>query len=266
MRTSTKVEIGAQASGDGVSDGDWRTANGTRAAVVLGARNLGAAITRDLLWRGVRVATVARTRSDLDLLEGGGAIAFQADAADPEQLRQTLSQAAAQIGPLDLIVNAVSAIAPPGDGTGFGGGPLSSASMAGFEGWTVPAARQAFVALKIGASALRPRGGTLVQVVGAPARRAKPERGLMAAGSAAVRALTHAAAQELRPEGIHVALLIVDGIIASPKTAQMTKGMAPEALVRQHDVIQAVTFLAAQSTRGMTHELVITPAGDRWLP
>jgi NAD(P)-dependent dehydrogenase (short-subunit alcohol dehydrogenase family) len=266
MRPSSNVETRPRSAGEGRSDGAGSTANGTHAAVVLGARNLGAAIARDLLDRGLRVATIARTRSDLDLLERDGAIAFQADAADPEQLRRTLSEAAAQIGPLDLIVNAVSAITPPGDGAGFGGGPLLSASMAGFEGWTVPPARQAFVALKIGSSALQRRGGTIVQVVGAPARRANPGRGLMAAGGAAVRALTHAAAQELRADGIHVALLIVDGMIASPKTARMTSGMAPEALVRQEDVIRAVTFLAAQSTRGMTHELVITAAGDRWLP
>lgn len=266
MRTSTNVERVAEPSGDGGRDTGRRAANATRAAVVLGARNLGAAITRAMLARGVPVATVARTQGDLDLLDDRGAIAFQADAADPEQLERALSQAAAQIGPLDLIVNVVSAVSPPSDGSGFGGGPLLSASMAGFEGWTVPAARQAFVALKVGGRALHERGGTLVQVVGAPARRANPERGLLAAGAAAVRALTHAAAQELRGEGIHVALLIVDGIIASPKTAQMTRGMAPDALVRQEDVIEAVTFLAAQSTRGMTHELVITPSGDRWVP
>ena len=266
MGISSNVETAVRSSSNGASDAQWGAINATDAAVVLGARNLGAAITSDLLERGVRVATVARTRSDSEPLERGGAVLLQADAADPEQLGQALATAAAQIGPLDLIVNAVSAIRPPDDGSGFGGGPLISASMAGFEGWTVPVARQALVALKVGARALHGRGGTIVQVVGAPARRANPERGLMAAGGAAVRALTHAAAQELRGEGIHVALLIVDGIIASAKTAQMSRTMAPEALVRQADVTEAVCFLAAQSARGMTHELVITPAGDRWLP
>lgn len=235
-------------------------------AVVLGARNLGGAITRDLLGRGVRVATLARTRPDLDALETAGAMPIRADAADSQQLANALTRAAAELGPLDLIVNAVSATRPPEDGSGFGGGTLAAASMAGFDGWTVPVARQAFVFLGAGARALAERGGTLVQVTGGPARRANPRRGLMAAGCAAVRALTHAAAQELRESGIHVALLIVDGIIASPKTARMTSGMATDALVRQEDVVEAVRFLATQSARGMTHELVITPVGDRWLP
>jgi NAD(P)-dependent dehydrogenase (short-subunit alcohol dehydrogenase family) len=235
-------------------------------AVVLGARNLGAAITRDLLANGTRVVTVARTQTDLDPLEQEGAITVRADAADLGQLGEALQVAAAKLGPPALIVNAVSAARPPDDGSGFGGGTVAAASMAGFDGWTVPVARQSFVFLHAGAQALEGRSGTLVQITGAPARRANPQRGLIAAGMAAVRALAHAAAQELRQSGIHVALLIVDGIIESPKTAHMSAGMSPEALVRQQDVVDAVRFLATQAPRGMTHELVITPAGDRWLP
>ena len=235
-------------------------------AVVLGARNLGGAITRDLLARRVRVATIARTQTDLDALESEGAVPIQADATDPEQLREALLRATARLGSTDLIVNAISASRPPDDGTGFGGGSLATASLAGFEGWAAAVARQAFVFLGAGAHALEGHVGTLVQITGGPARRANPQRGLVAAGMAAVRALTHAAAQELRGTGIHVGLLIVDGIIASPKTAQMTREMAPDALVRQEDITAAVHYLAKQTARGMTHELVLTPAGDRWLP
>ena len=235
-------------------------------AVVLGARNLGGAITRDLLARRVRVATIARTQADLDVLEQEGAVPIQADATDPEQLRAALLRAAATLGSVDLIVNAISASRPPDDGTGFGGGSLATASLAGFEGWAAAVARQAFVFLGAGAQVLEGHAGTLVQITGGPARRANPQRGLVAAGMAAVRALTHAAAQELRGTGIHVGLLIVDGIIASPKTAQMTREMAADALVRQEDVTSAVHYLATQTARGMTHELVITPVGDRWLP
>ena len=78
--------------------------------------------------------------------------------------------------------------------------------------------------------------------------------------------MAHAAALELREQGVHVVLLIVDGIIESPKTARMTQGMSPEELVRDEDVIRAVRFLASQEARGMTHELVITPQGGRWSP
>ena len=81
-----------------------------------------------------------------------------------------------------------------------------------------------------------------------------------------MRALAHAAALELRADGVHVKLLIVDGIIESPKTARMTEGMPREALVRQDDVVAAVRYLTMQSARGVSHELVLTPSGDRWVP
>jgi NAD(P)-dependent dehydrogenase (short-subunit alcohol dehydrogenase family) len=241
-------------------------AGSPRAAVVLGARNLGGAIARDLLAHGVRVASVARTAADLDRLRGDGAVTLSADAADADQLGRGLARAAEAIGPVDLIVDAVSAARPPGDGSGFGGGPLASATLAGFDAWVMSVTRQAFVTLQAGIRALSARGGVLVEIVGAPARRADSGRGLIAAGSAATRALTHAAAQEAREQGVHVALLIVDGIIESPKTVQMTQGLPTEALVREQEVAAAVRYLAGQGTRGMTHELVITPGGARWLP
>jgi NAD(P)-dependent dehydrogenase (short-subunit alcohol dehydrogenase family) len=236
-------------------------------AVVLGARNLGAAIARDLLADGVRVASVARTPEDLGLLARDGVLPLSADASDQAQLDEALHEASRKLGPLELIVDAVSATRPPDDGSGFGGGTLISATSEGLEGWTVSVVRQAFATLRAGTSSLlRHGGGTFVEIVGAPARRAAPGRGLIAAASAAVRAMTHAAAAELREQGIHVALLIVDGIIDSPKTARMTQGMSPEELVRHEDVSRAVRFLSSQTSRGMTHELVITPVGGLWLP
>jgi hypothetical protein len=138
--------------------------------------------------------------------------------------------------------------------------------MAGFDGWTLPAARQAFVFLRAGAHTLEGRHGTLIQVTGAPARRANPQRGLICSRHGRHPCARARVAQELRANGIHVALLIVDGIIESPKTASMAAGMPIDALVRQQDVVHAVRFLATLSPRGMTHELVITAAGDRWLP
>ncbi|MGH2945301.1 MAG: SDR family oxidoreductase [Solirubrobacteraceae bacterium] len=251
------------------SDSERVPARGGRslpgAAVVLGARNLGAAIARDLLEHEVRVASIARTQADVDLLGAAGAVPITADASDPDRLKEALEDASNRIGPAELIVNAVS-VRPPPDGSEFGGGAIALAGMAGFEGWCVPAVRQSFVFLSEGARALEGRGGTLVEIVGAPARRAHPKRGLVAAAQAAIRAMTHAAALELRGAGIHVALLIVDGIIESPKTARMTLGMDGRALARQEDIAEAVRYLATQSARGMSHELVITPAGDRWVP
>ena len=63
-----------------------------------------------------------------------------------------------------------------------------------------------------------------------------------------------------------MALLIVDATIESPKTAERASSTPSRALIRESDVAAAVRYLAAQDARGLTHELVVTPAGDRWLP
>jgi NAD(P)-dependent dehydrogenase (short-subunit alcohol dehydrogenase family) len=232
------------------------------ALVVLGARNLGGAILQHHLAAGWQGGAVARSDDTLESVRAAGGLPLPADASDPESLRAALERARAEFGGLDLIVNAVSAARPPGQGP-FGGGPFAEATIEGFRGWTGAVAEQAFVFLSEGVKA---GAGTLIQVTGGSARRAIAGRGLWAAGAAATRALTHSAALELREQGIHVALLIVDATIESPKTAAMTAGKAPEETADQAQIARAVEYLANQSARAWTHELVVTPRGDRWLP
>jgi NAD(P)-dependent dehydrogenase (short-subunit alcohol dehydrogenase family) len=238
-----------------------------RTVVVLGARNLGGAIIEHFLDQGWKAAGVARSEDTLEAIRARGAVALSADAADPEQLAGALSTARQECGSLDAVVNAVSAARPPSSGP-FGGGPLADADLAGFRGWTAAVAEQAFVFLSAGAAALRAggSGGALIQITGGSSRRAMPGRGLWAAGAFATRALVQAAAQELRGEGIHAALLAVDATIESPKTAAYTRDSAPEALAEMSQVAAAVRFLAEQGDRALTHELVVTPAGERWVP
>jgi len=240
---------------------------GMPSVLVLGARNLGGAILDHLLSAGWNGAAVARSAETLDRVRARGAVALQADASDPAALREAIAQAGAELDGLDLLVNAVTASRATGSGP-FGGGPIADATLDAWRGWGGAVAEQGFAFLSEGARALREqgRGGTLVQVTGGSARRAMPGRGLWSAGAQAVRALVHAAAQELREDGIHVALLVVDATIESPKTAGSTRDRPRHALADQEEIARAVAYLAGQSPRGWTHELTVTPSGDRWTP
>jgi NAD(P)-dependent dehydrogenase (short-subunit alcohol dehydrogenase family) len=235
-------------------------------ALILGARNLGGAIAQHLLDEGWAVTAVARSDDTLETVRDLGAHAVKADATDPHEVQRALREAAARQGRVDLVVNAVGAYG--GRGGPFGGGPLADAGLDAFESWTAVTARQAFVVLSTAGRFLRDqgRGGTIVQVTGGSARRAAPGRGPWAAGAFAVRALTNAAALELREHAIHVALLIVDATIASPKTAAFTRDAPPDSLADMEELARAVRYLAEQTPRGFTHELQITPAGERWVP
>ena len=106
---------------------------------------------------------------------------------------------------------------------------------------------------------------TLIQVTGGSSRRAMPGRGLWAAGAFGVRAITQAAALELRERGIHVALLIVDAGI-EPYTGGGRPGVDPAALADPRQVADAVVFLADQVPRAATHELQVTPLAETWVP
>jgi NAD(P)-dependent dehydrogenase (short-subunit alcohol dehydrogenase family) len=197
-----------------------------------------------------------------------GALGIAADASRLDSLGAAIEQVRTELGAPTLIVNAVAAGRPPDDGKGFGGGAVGDATLEGFHGWAVAVAEQAFVFLSTGIRALRESGGggTLIQVTGGSARRAMPGRGLWSAGAQATRALTHAAAQEVREEGIHVALLIVDATIESPKTEAFTRDTPREALADMSLIADAVEYLASQEPRAYTHELMLTPSGDRWVP
>ena len=94
-----------------------------------------------------------------------------------------------------------------------------------------------------------------------------PGRGLWAAGAAATRALVHAAAQELRGDGVHVALLIVDATIDSPEDRgdDRRQGRRTRPPTRPRSRAPSSTS-RARAQRAYTHELVVTPAGDRWVP
>jgi NADP-dependent 3-hydroxy acid dehydrogenase YdfG len=234
--------------------------------VVLGARNLGGAIVDHFQSLGWNTAAVAQSQDTLEAVAARGALAVKADASDLESLSTALGSAREQYGSLDAIVNAVTAARPPKAGP-FGGGDLADADVDAFRGWTVAVAEQAFVFLSAGAAALKDAGGgALIQVTGGSSRRAIPGKGLWAAGAFATKALVQAAAQELRSQGVHVALLAVDATIESPKTAAFTQSQPPDALGDMGQIAEAVAFLVQQRPRAYTHELVVTPAGETWVP
>jgi NAD(P)-dependent dehydrogenase (short-subunit alcohol dehydrogenase family) len=238
----------------------------SRSALVFGARNLGRAIIELLVADGWKVAGAARSDQTLEGVTAAGALALRADVTNQDNVRATVAAAAEAHGGIDLVVNAASAYG--GDRSGpFGGGPLAEAAPGAFDSWAAAPPRAAFAFLSGAARVVLEQGrpATLVQVTGGSSRRAMPARGLWAAGAFGVRALTQAAALELRGQGVHVALLIVDAGI-EPIAGGGRPGTDPAALADPRDVAKAVRFLAEQGARAATHELQVTPLGETWVP
>ncbi len=236
-----------------------------RSALVFGARNLGGAIIEALIHENWGVAGIARSDATLEKITAAGALALRADVTDQASVHDALTRVAAEHGRVDLVVNAASAYGGARTGP-FGGGPMAEASAEAFDSWAVAPARSAFAFLSGAARFLVAQGGgaTAIQVTGGSSRRAMPGRGLWAAGAFGVRAITQAAALELRGQGIHVALLIVDAGIEPVEAT--TRGGNREALADPRRIADAVRFLADQGSRAATHELQLTPLAETWVP
>ena len=61
-----------------------------------------------------------------------------------------------------------------------------------------------------------------------------------------------------------MALLVADGIIRTERNRMA--GRPVQDAMDPGDVAAAVAFLASQRPTAWTHELVMTPAGDNWVP
>ena len=229
-------------------------------ALVIGARNLGFSVIQRLLADGWTVAGGARSERTLEKVRSAGAEALEVDVTDQASVLGALQEVSGRHGRIDLVVNAASPYGGSRSGP-FGGGPLAQAQPSGFEDWSAMPVKGAFAFLSASARFLLEQGGeaTVVQVTGGSARRGMPGRGLWAAGAFGVRALTQAAAAELREHRIHVALLIVDATI--DRSGGDDAGSADPG-----SLADAVAYLASQSPRAMTHELQVTPALDNRVP
>jgi NADP-dependent 3-hydroxy acid dehydrogenase YdfG len=234
--------------------------------LVFGARNLGRAVAAHMAGLGWDVAAVARSADSLERLtaEVDGALAIRGDAGSAEDVEQAFAETRERFGRVDLVVVAIS---PSLRGRSFGGGGIAEAGPDAFAPYTEELFPSLVNVLRIGSRTLEDQGGgTYVQVTGGSARRGMPGRGPWAAAAFATRGLMQAAASELREKGVHLALLIVDASIASEKTEQRLAGSSDNASASEEDVASAVAYLASQSPRAWTHELQITPSGDRWVP
>jgi NAD(P)-dependent dehydrogenase (short-subunit alcohol dehydrogenase family) len=236
------------------------------ALVTLGARNLGGTILDRALAEGWSCAAIAQSDDTLEAVRERGAHPIRADVLQPDQLERALAAAADTLGALDAIVDAVS-IARMGPGDVWGGGPLADAGPDDYHRWCSEVARQAFLFLSVGARALLASGGgTLVQVTNATSLHPRAGSGLWSAAHHAIRAMTLAAAQELRGEGIHACVLAVDAPIDSPKSAPRlaADGIPPEGAVDMGEIAKAALFLAGQGPRGVSYELRLTSLGATW--
>jgi len=234
-----------------------------RTAVVFGARRLGGHIAAHFARRGWQVAAVSQTQETVDAFEARTpeAKGIQADVGEPGAAADVLQRVQAYHGSIELIVNAISDPAVAASALAREGGERKAlASPIGAAVGPVHHVIDASLELLRGQ-----RNGTLIQITGGLALRTRRGTGPLAATGYATRALVEGAIADARDDNVHIALLVIRGLIESDMTAEMLEGKPTNASMEHEDVIAAVEFLEAQrDARAWTHELTLTPPAAPW--
>lgn len=212
--------------------------------VVAGAgAGLGAAIARRFGREGAQVVLLARTVSRLEDVTGGlrrqgvDAHALPVDLADPESVRRGFVTLGDRFGhPGVLVYNASRYIA--GMPTSVDVGDLVHGFMVGAAG--------ALVAVQQAAPAMRAaRSGTVLLTGSGVGVRPFVGSAALGVQKAALRNLASTLADELEPDGVHVAMVTIDGVIGKGEK------FAPDALA------EAYWHLHTQPRTAWDREIVI---------
>ncbi|HEY8580577.1 MAG TPA: SDR family NAD(P)-dependent oxidoreductase [Beijerinckiaceae bacterium] len=173
---------------------------------------LGAALVRRFRAEGLRVAAVARDRAKLEALFGddAGVTCYGADATNGEAVGEIVAQTERDLGPLAVAV---------ANSAAWKVAPFLDLSEADLEAVWRQGVLPAFHLAQHAARAMAPRGaGTLLFTGSAAQMRAPAGFAALGVAKSGLRALAQALAREMGPRGLHVAHVVIDGPIDSPRT------------------------------------------------
>ena len=107
-------------------------------------------------------------------------------------------------------------------------------------------------------------GGNIIVVGAGAALRGRPDTLGFAAAKAAQRSICQSLARQLGPEGIHVAFLVLDGVVDISSTMQRMAEKSPDFFLSAAGVADAGFALSQQDRQAWTFELDLRPFGENW--
>ena len=234
---------------------------------VIGAGDAtGSAVARRFAKEGYTVCVARRTETALKPLvdqitfEGGRAVAFGLDARREDQVINFFDRIEAEVGPIEVLVFNV------GGNVRFP--VLETTSQKYFKVWEM-CAMAGFLAGREAARVMLPRGrGTLLFTGATASLRGAAGFAAFAGGKAALRALAQSMARELGPKGLHVAHVVIDGLIdtafAREHFAQRVEEAGPDGILNPDHIADAYWWLHQQPRDAWTFELDLRPSAERW--
>jgi len=232
--------------------------NTKRIALVVGVGpGLGTATARRLHADGYQVAVASRNAERLGgLAQELGGLAVSIDATDADSVESGIAAVQEALGPIHTVVWNV------------GGGVFGTLETVDTDGLDLALGtntRGLFVLAKRLLPEMAERGDGALIITGATASlRGKPFTTAFAAGKAAQRSLAQSLAREWGPKGVHVALVIVDGMVDLPSTRERMPDRADETFLSPDGFADTVSFLLGQARSAWTFELDLRPHVEAW--
>ena len=217
-------------------------------AVVVGVGpRLGEALVLRFAEAGMSVAAVSRKglapNGDRRRIHG-----YAADATNADQVKTTFARIGAELGPPDLVVFNV--------GTWDRAGILDISDELFERAWRT-GCFAGFLVGRAAAAAMLARGaGTIIFTGATGSIRGGSGFAAFAVPKFGLRALAQSMARELGPKGIHVAHVIVDGMIDNAGQADSMTAMGPTAIAESYHALHR------QARSAWTHEIDLRPARE----
>jgi NAD(P)-dependent dehydrogenase (short-subunit alcohol dehydrogenase family) len=220
--------------------------------MVVGAGpGLGYALVRRFAAAGMRVAAVSRKGVAPEAEAGIGAVrGFACDATVGSHVNALFREVAAQLGTPNLVVFNV--------GTWDRAGILDISDELFEQAWRT-GCFGGFLVGRAAAAAMVPLGrGTIIFSGATGSIRGGAGFGAFAVPKFGLRALAQSMARELGPKGIHVAHVILDGMIDNGGSADSEIALGPSAMAETY------YQLYRQQRAAWTHEIDLRPMAEKF--
>jgi NAD(P)-dependent dehydrogenase (short-subunit alcohol dehydrogenase family) len=218
----------------------------------------GAACVRRFARAGWRVAMLARSADKLRAIEAAipGARGFAADVADAASVKEAFARVRHELGPVDALVQNA--------GNASFGGFLEVTAEALESAWRVNALSLFLCGREVTNDMLARGSGAIVVIGATAALRGGAGFAAFAPAKAAQRSLAQSMARSLGPRGIHVAYIVVDGVIDTPSTRSFLRDKPDDFFLKPDSIAESVFQVATQERSAWTAELDLRPYAEKW--
>jgi NAD(P)-dependent dehydrogenase (short-subunit alcohol dehydrogenase family) len=231
-------------------------------AVVGVGPGLGASIARRFAREGYAVALMARRIEALTDIErpiaaaGNRAKSFAIDATRADSVKAAFAGVRADLGVPDVLVYNAGA---------FRMGGVLEVPPEEFEAsWRANCFGALLTVREVLPSMLERHRGTILLTGATASLRGAARFSCLAVGKFGLRALAQSLARELGPEGVHVAHVVIDGQIDTPRVRSMLPGRAADSFLAPDAIADTYWALHAQDATTWTFELDLRPKSERF--